>query len=134
MGTSTSAPPTDVTKYDSPPEKCVFFNKHGKIGLNNDNRIPPTSDPTERRERRLDLLKWHLKNDIVDAAEWITQNQHLVEKEILGPLCVLLVCLVYLSNISFPCCAPLIHVVMEYTLRQDLCFRTCALLSCLIAR
>ena len=92
MGTSTSAPPIDVTKYDSPPEKCVFFNKHGKIGLNNDNRIPPTSDPTERRERRLDLLKWHLKNDVVDAAEWITQNQHLFEKEILGPLCVLLVC------------------------------------------
>ena len=92
MGTSTSAPPIDVTKYDSPPEKCVFFNKQGEIGLNNDNRIPPTSDPTERRERRLDLLKWHLKNDVVDAAEWITQNQHLFEKEILGPLCVLLVC------------------------------------------
>ena len=71
-----------MTKYDSPPEKCVFFNKHRKIGLNNDSRIPPTSDPTERRERRLDLLKWHLKNDVVDAAEWLSVGDELVDLEL----------------------------------------------------
>ena len=64
----------------------------GTSHLKKDSRIPPTTDPIERRERRLDLLKWDLKNDVVEAAEWVTQNHHLFEKEILGPLCVLLVC------------------------------------------
>ena len=36
---------------------------------------------------------------------------------------------VYFSNISFPCCAPLIHVVMTSTSCQDLCSRSCILLS-----